>query len=108
LYTVLHCALSYRSDHQTREKHVKVENKVHPNEEQMKGFFRFEGYAFLLGYFAELCGVYFVCYPLLVTVMFSGILGCIPGLGGRPRDVVRFLNRLLDERNRIYADFEIV
>jgi hypothetical protein len=83
-------------------------DELNGNEEQMKGFFRFEGYAFLLGYFAELCGVYFVCYPLLVTVMFSGILGCIPGLGGRPRDVVRFLNRLLDERNRIYADFEIV
>lgn len=77
-------------------------------EDGLKGFFFFEGYAFVIGYFIELCAVYFICYPLLVTVIFSGMFGCIPGMGGRPRDVERYLARLLNERNRLYGDFSIV
>ena len=78
------------------------------DDELMQNFFVFEGYAFLIGYCVELCAVYFICYPLLVTIMFTGILGCFPFLGGRPKDVERYLYRLLDERSRIYGDLEIV
>ena len=63
--------------------------------------FRIEGYTFLLGYFLELLAVYVVVHPTLVTIMFSGALGCIPGLGGRP-------NRLLNEREMMYDEFDIV
>jgi hypothetical protein len=46
-------------------------------------------YDFLLTYGMELCLSYFVYYPLLGTLFFSGILGCyrIPVLGGRPYEV---------------------
>ena len=69
---------------------------------------RIEAYGFLLGYLVELCTVYFVYNPILVTILFSGVLGCLPGLGGRPKDILRYLNRILDERNKVYADLEIV
>ncbi|GAX28122.1 hypothetical protein FisN_6Lh061 [Fistulifera solaris] len=46
-------------------------------------------YDFLLTYGTELCLSYFVYYPLLGTLFFSGILGCyrIPVLGGRPYEI---------------------
>mmetsp|Transcript_17582 Transcript_17582/g.26290 ORF Transcript_17582/g.26290 Transcript_17582/m.26290 type:complete len:151 (+) Transcript_17582:28-480(+) len=74
----------------------------------MTDIFRIEGYAFLLGYFVELLAVYVVVHPTLVTIMFSGVLGCIPGLGGRPAHIRREINRLLNERERMYDGFEIV
>ena len=78
------------------------------DEDLLGGIFKLEGYAFLIGYFAELLAVYCVVHPTLVTIMFSGALGCIPGLGGRPKDVVRELNRILDQRERMFDNFEIV
>lgn len=47
---------------------------------------------FMLGYFVEFILAVFVYNPLILTVVFSGILGCdgrIPILGGRPREVAK-------------------
>lgn len=70
---------------------------------------RWEAFAFLVGFFVELIGVYFLVYPLVITVIFSGVFGCFPGkLGGRPRDLQIEMNRLLQERNMMYNQHEIV
>ena len=47
---------------------------------------------FLLGYFVEFFLAVFVYSPLILTIVFTGILGCdgrIPVLGGRPREVAK-------------------
>ena len=47
---------------------------------------------FLLGYFVEFILAVFVYNPLILTIVFTGILGCdgrIPILGGRPREVAK-------------------
>ncbi len=47
---------------------------------------------FTLGYLVEFIVAVFVYSPLILTVVFSGILGCdgkIPILGGRPREVAK-------------------
>mmetsp|Transcript_27359 Transcript_27359/g.52953 ORF Transcript_27359/g.52953 Transcript_27359/m.52953 type:complete len:1355 (+) Transcript_27359:168-4232(+) len=47
-------------------------------------------FRFLLGYLVEFVLALFVYYPITVTILFSGILGCrgrIPILGGRPREM---------------------
>ena len=46
-------------------------------------------YQFLLGYVVELALSFFVYYPLVGSVLFSGVLGCgrLPLLGGRPAEV---------------------
>ena len=49
-------------------------------------------YNFLVGYIVEFILAVFVYNPLIVTVIFTGMLGCngrIPILGGRPREVMR-------------------
>jgi len=49
-------------------------------------------FKFLLGYLVEFVLALFVYYPLAVTVLFSGVLGCqgrVPILGGRPREMKR-------------------
>jgi hypothetical protein len=51
-----------------------------------------EHFDFLLGYFVEFILAVFVYSPLILTVVFTGILGCdgrIPVLGGRPREVAK-------------------
>lgn len=52
-------------------------------------------YSFLVRFGIELALAWFVFFPILSTIFFSGILGCrgrIPFLGGRPRD-----KRLVEE-----------
>lgn len=47
-------------------------------------------FKFLLGYLVEFILALFVYYPIAVTVLFSGVLGCngrVPVLGGRPREI---------------------
>jgi len=47
---------------------------------------------FLLGYIVEFVLAVFVYNPLILTVIFTGSLGCngrLPVLGGRPREVMR-------------------
>lgn len=54
-------------------------------------------YSFLLRFGVELFLAWFVFFPIVSTVLFSGFFGCrgrLPLLGGRPRD-----KRLLDEGN---------
>jgi len=51
-----------------------------------------EYFDFLLGYFIEFILAVFVYNPLILTVVFTGVLGCdgrIPVLGGRPREVAK-------------------
>ncbi|KAL7541275.1 hypothetical protein ACHAXR_010759 [Thalassiosira sp. AJA248-18] len=47
---------------------------------------------FLLGYIIEFVLAVFVYNPLILTIVFTGVLGCkgrIPILGGRPREAMR-------------------
>ena len=51
-----------------------------------------ENYRFLLSYAIELGFAWFVWFPLVETILFSGVLSCrgrnpIPGLGGRPAEL---------------------
>lgn len=48
-----------------------------------------EAYSFLLSYVIELLLSLFVYYPLIFSLLFSGVLGCgrVPILGGRPYEV---------------------
>uniref|UniRef100_A0A7S3P9A1 Uncharacterized protein n=1 Tax=Amphora coffeiformis TaxID=265554 RepID=A0A7S3P9A1_9STRA len=54
---------------------------------------------FLAKYSVELMVAWFFYFPVVGTIMFSGILGCgrLPVLGGRPRDI-----RLVEEESRDY------
>jgi len=54
-----------------------------------------ESLQILLGYSVELGLALFVYYPMLGTILFSGILGCgnLPFLGGRPREVHQELDK---------------
>jgi len=50
----------------------------------------FRSYSFLLGYFIELVLVYFVYYPIMATIFFSGCLRPICCcIGGRPKELER-------------------
>lgn len=54
---------------------------------------------FLARYSVELMMAWFVYFPVIGTIMFSGILGCgrLPVLGGRPKDI-----RLVEEESKDY------
>jgi len=50
-----------------------------------------QSFSFLVGYFVELALAYFVYFPIMGTVMFSGMLRrCFPCLGGRQKEVDRY------------------
>lgn len=54
-------------------------------------------FRFLLGYLVEFILALFVYYPIAVTILFSGVLGCngrVPLLGGRPREMKKELLHL--------------
>ena len=55
--------------------------------------FKWSDYAFLKAYAIEFSVSLFVYYPLIETILFSGLLGCrssaIPILGGRPGQMAR-------------------
>ena len=51
-----------------------------------------ENYRFLLSYTIEIGFAWFVWFPIVETILFSGVLSCrgrnpIPGLGGRPAEL---------------------
>ena len=56
-------------------------------------------FRFLAKYSVELLLAWFFYFPVIGTIMFSGVLGCgrLPVLGGRPRD-----KRLVEEESREY------
>ena len=65
----------------------------------------FEGagsFSFLAKYSVELVMAWFVHFPVMGSILFSGVLGCgrLPVLGGRPRDV-----RRVQEDSREYRRF---
>merc|ERR1712062_134573 len=70
-----------------------------------------EAFSFILGYLVELSLALLFYYPSMVTILFSGILGCgtLPFLGGRPREIkIEIANRLKEakkiSRNEIDID----
>lgn len=58
----------------------------------------------VLGYILQLSATYFIISPMIVTIMFSGVLGCIPGLGGRPKDIQRILDSIMEERIKYFTE----
>jgi len=57
---------------------------------------------FMIGYVIEFVLAVFVYSPLILTVVFTGVLGCngkIPVLGGRPREVLKE-QRFAEKRKR--------
>ncbi|KAG7349999.1 hypothetical protein IV203_012596 [Nitzschia inconspicua] len=64
-------------------------------------------FSFLVKYFVELFLSWFVYFPILGTIMFSGILGCggrLPILGGRPRDKAKIEKELSELNYRLERD----
>lgn len=63
-----------------------------------------ESYHFLVTWLLEVAISLFLWYPLLGTILFTGILGCyrLPFLGGRPRDVL--VEELEQEKREAVAD----
>jgi len=49
-----------------------------------------ESLQFLVSYFVELATVYFFHFPMMATIFFSGaVWGCLPCIGGRPKEIKR-------------------
>lgn len=47
-------------------------------------------YSFVVPYFVELSLVYFIYYPIMATLFFSGaVRPCLPCIGGRPKEIER-------------------
>ena len=57
----------------------------------------------ILGYIMQLSLVYFVMNPIIVTVLFSGALGCIPFCGGRPAAIELLLKEMYQERLQYFT-----
>ena len=53
-------------------------------------------FAFILSYLIEMFLVQFCYFPVVFTIIFSGVLGCgvLPILGGRPREIMLMENGL--------------
>jgi hypothetical protein len=63
-------------------------------------------FEFLISYSVELCLALFVYYPIIATVLFSGMFGCgrIPVLGGRPYEMRLELVQLQQEEEKLAAE----
>ncbi|KAL9190999.1 hypothetical protein ACHAXT_000705 [Thalassiosira profunda] len=89
-YAVLvRASLEYRGEGSVADE---VEESIQSNELYSIEFEDKRSFRFLLGYLVEFVLALFVYYPLAVTVLFSGVLGCggrIPILGGRPREMAK-------------------
>jgi hypothetical protein len=60
-------------------------------------------YAYLLGYIFEFFLAIFVYNPLILTIVFTGVLGNngrIPLLGGRPREVMMEQHHAMKQRRK--------
>eukprot|EP00977_Amphora_coffeiformis_P010904 scaffold2576_cov175-Amphora_coffeaeformis.AAC.8 len=66
------------------------------------GFQDKSSFDFLLSYGIELALALFIYYPVVGTVLFSGVLGCgkVPILGGRPYEVMVEKKRIERKRRR--------
>lgn len=70
-----------------------------------------ESLSFLMGYFVELSLVYFLYYPIMATVFFSGAIWSIfPCIGGRPKEIERQLNekKKMEEMKDVFDDTPVV
>jgi hypothetical protein len=63
---------------------------------------RIESVYALLFYVLELFLVYFIINPIMISLKFSGVFGCMPGMGGRPGDIGRILDELMKDQVRFY------
>lgn len=81
-----------------------VEEAIRNNEFYEINFEGKRSFRFLLGYLVEFLLAMFVYYPIAVTIIFSGVLGCrgrIPVLGGRPREIKKEMNYALNKKNML-------
>lgn len=86
---LLRASIEYKGEGSISEE---VEESIMRNELYSVEFEDKRSFRFLLGYLVEFVLALFVYYPLAITVLFSGVLGCggrIPILGGRPREMTR-------------------
>lgn len=94
-YAVLiRATLEYKGEGSVSEE---VEQSIKNNEIYDMDVEDKRSFRFLLGYLVEFVLALFVYYPITVTILFSGVLGCkgrIPVLGGRPREVKKELRHL--------------
>jgi len=84
---ILRATHDYKGDGSVSEE---VEESIKNNEIYDVDVEDKRSFRFLLGYLVEFVLALFVYYPIAVTIVFSGVLGCdgrIPVLGGRPREV---------------------
>jgi hypothetical protein len=84
---ILRATHDYKGDGSVSEE---VEESIKNNEIYHVDVEDKRSFRFLLGYLVEFVLALFVYYPIAVTIVFSGVLGCdgrIPVLGGRPREV---------------------
>jgi hypothetical protein len=84
---LLRASIEYKGEGSNAEEVTEsiLNNELYQIEFEDKRSFRF-----LLGYLVEFVLALFVYYPIAVTILFSGVLGCdgrIPILGGRPREM---------------------
>ena len=91
---LLRATLEYKGEGSKSEE---VEESIKNNEIYDLDVEDKRSFKFLLGYLVEFVLALFVYYPIAVTVIFSGVLGCngrVPLLGGRPREVKKELLHL--------------
>jgi len=84
---LLRATLDYKGEGSVSEE---VEESIKNNEIYDVDVEDKRSFRFLLGYLVEFVLALFVYYPIAVTILFSGVLGCkgrIPVLGGRPREM---------------------
>jgi len=92
---------------QTNVPFIQNENGTKMTLEEMLDFdeifdeFEVQDYSFIRGYALEFVVSLFVYYPLVETVLFSGVLGCgrIPFLGGRPYAMKQEAQKRSDARS---------
>lgn len=86
---LLRASIEYKGEGSVADE---VEESIMSNELYTIEFEDKRSFSFLVGYLVEFVLALFVYYPLAVTVLFSGVLGCggrVPVLGGRPREMKR-------------------
>ena len=84
---LLRASIEYKGEGSVADE---VEESIMSNELYHIEFEDKRSFRFLLGYLVEFVLALFVYYPIAVTILFSGVLGCggrIPVLGGRPREM---------------------
>lgn len=98
---LLRASIEYKGNDSERSS---VEEAIRNNEFYEINFEGKRSFRFLLGYLVEFLLAMFVYYPIAVTILFSGVLGCrgrIPILGGRPRELKKEMNYALNKKKML-------